>query len=79
MLIHQNGNGNGNGYHANGHGNGHADSPFHLGERVAHELWGEGVVQRVAGDTLTVLFAKAGYKTLSTEIIAERGVLKKAE
>ena len=86
VLIHQNGNGNGNGYHPNGNGNGNGHSngnghaaPFQLGERVAHELWGEGVVQRVAGDTLTVLFTKAGYKTLSTEIIAERGVLKKAE
>lgn len=52
------------------------DAPFGIGDTVVHDAWGSGEVQRVTGDTITVLFAD-GYKTLATEIIQERGILEK--
>ncbi|HEX2987324.1 MAG TPA: DUF3553 domain-containing protein, partial [Chloroflexota bacterium] len=55
-----------------------APSPFALGDRVVHVDWGAGVVQRVAGDVVTVLFDKVGYKTLDIPIVEEQGLLKKA-
>jgi ATP-dependent DNA helicase RecQ len=51
-------------------------APFKAGERVAHASWGEGVVQRVEPDSLTVLFDTTGYKTLATATVQERGLLK---
>jgi ATP-dependent DNA helicase RecQ len=51
---------------------------FKTGEAVAHELWGQGIVQRVIDGTLTVLFDTAGYKTLAVDVVQENGVLKKA-
>lgn len=53
-------------------------SPFTLGDRVVHIDWGAGVVQRVAGDVVTVLFDKVGYKTLDIELVLERDLLKRA-
>ena len=50
-------------------------APFAVGERVAHIAWGEGVVQRVDADSLTVLFDAAGYKTLATATVQERALL----
>jgi hypothetical protein len=35
------------------------------------------VVQRVSGDTVTVLFEQAGYKTLGLEVVEEQGLLHK--
>ncbi len=58
--------------------NGNGPSGFNMGERVVHKSWGEGTVQRVSGDVMTVLFETAGYKTLSLEVISERAILKKA-
>ncbi|MHB1134810.1 MAG: RecQ family ATP-dependent DNA helicase [Chloroflexota bacterium] len=43
--------------------------PLGVGDRVAHEEWGEGLVQRLAGDTVTVLFGSVGYKTLALAIV----------
>ncbi|MFN8473355.1 MAG: RecQ family ATP-dependent DNA helicase [Anaerolineae bacterium] len=78
-------NGNGNGYHdgaLNGHANGHSRETgvvgYSLGQRVVHNSWGEGTVQRVSGDVMTVLFETAGYKTLSLAVLNERGILRKA-
>jgi hypothetical protein len=34
-------------------------------------------VQRVSGDTLSVLFDKVGYKTLGTDIVQEQHLLRK--
>jgi ATP-dependent DNA helicase RecQ len=52
-------------------------SPFALGERVTHATWGEGVVQRVAGAVLTVLFETVGYKTLALDVVQEMDLLRK--
>jgi ATP-dependent DNA helicase RecQ len=54
------------------------DVPFAVGERVAHEQWGEGVVQRYDDDALVVLFDEVGYKTLALEVVRERGLLAPA-
>jgi ATP-dependent DNA helicase RecQ len=55
-----------------------ADEPFALGTRVAHEQWGEGLVQRYEADKMVVLFDDAGYKTLDVELVRERELLREA-
>jgi ATP-dependent DNA helicase RecQ len=55
-----------------------ADAPFAVGEAVTHAAWGPGVVQRVTDDSVTVLFDTAGYKTLATDLVEERSLLKPA-
>ncbi|HEU5101943.1 MAG TPA: ATP-dependent DNA helicase RecQ [Roseiflexaceae bacterium] len=52
-----------------------AEAPFAIGERVSHASWGPGVVQRVTPDSLTVLFDRAGYKTLASATVRERALL----
>ncbi|HEX5165999.1 MAG TPA: RecQ family ATP-dependent DNA helicase [Thermomicrobiales bacterium] len=52
-------------------------APFALGDVVVHDAWGEGEVQRVADDSVTVLFQESGYKTLALEIVQERQLLQK--
>jgi ATP-dependent DNA helicase RecQ len=52
-----------------------ADVPFAVGARVAHAEWGEGAVQRYERDQMTVLFDAVGYKTLSVELVVDRGLL----
>lgn len=52
-----------------------AEQPFAVNSRVEHATWGVGTVLRYEGDTLTVLFDKAGYKTLATEVVVEQGLL----
>jgi ATP-dependent DNA helicase RecQ len=62
-------------------GRGQADAgqePYAVGARVAHEEWGEGVVQRYDGDHMVLLFESVGYKTLSVELVAERDLLTAA-
>jgi ATP-dependent DNA helicase RecQ len=54
------------------------DVPFAVGSRVAHEQWGEGVVQRYDDDAVAVLFDDVGYKTLALEVVRERGLLEPA-
>ncbi|MDP9067495.1 MAG: RecQ family ATP-dependent DNA helicase [Actinomycetota bacterium] len=49
--------------------------PFELNARVRHESWGEGMVMRYEGDKLVVLFDDLGYKTLSVDMVTERGLL----
>ena len=51
------------------------DEPFTVGERVEHPEFGEGTIQRIADGLLTVVFDRSGYKTLSAEIVARRGLL----
>lgn len=53
--------------------------PFAVGARVVHGQWGEGVVQRIERDALTVLFQEAGYKTLASELVVESNLLRAAE
>ncbi|HEX2036191.1 MAG TPA: RecQ family ATP-dependent DNA helicase [Chloroflexota bacterium] len=54
-----------------------APAPFSFGDRVRHEHWGEGVVQRLSGDVITVLFDDAGYKTLSLPGVVEHDLLRR--
>ncbi|HEX2187217.1 MAG TPA: RecQ family ATP-dependent DNA helicase [Chloroflexota bacterium] len=54
-----------------------AGTPFSFGDRVHHEHWGEGVVQRLSGDVITVLFDDAGYKTLSLPGVVEHDLLRR--
>jgi ATP-dependent DNA helicase RecQ len=49
--------------------------PFDVGASVRHADWGEGVVQRYDGDHVVVLFESVGYRTLSVELVTERGLL----
>jgi ATP-dependent DNA helicase RecQ len=49
-----------------------------VGERVRHDSWGDGVVQRVADGKITVLFDDVGYRTLAADVVLERGVLTPA-
>jgi ATP-dependent DNA helicase RecQ len=53
-------------------------APFRPGARVTHAQWGEGTLQGVDGDSLTVLFESVGYKTLSAELVLSRGMLRAA-
>ena len=55
------------------------DAPFAREDCVIHEVWGKGVVQRVTNDRVTVLFEKAGYKTLATDLVLEQGLLTPEE
>ncbi len=48
---------------------------FTLGAPVAHKTLGRGVVQRVEGHKLTVLFDTQGYRTLALDIVEEQGLL----
>ncbi|MFJ4714799.1 RecQ family ATP-dependent DNA helicase [Streptomyces sp. NPDC088785] len=58
-------------------GGGHADL-FLPGQRVRHTSWGEGEVMSQQEDRVTVLFADAGYRTLSLSAISENGLLTAA-
>jgi ATP-dependent DNA helicase RecQ len=52
------------------------EGPFTPGERVQHPEFGEGTVQHVEDGVVTVVFDRVGYKTLSEEIVARRGLLE---
>jgi ATP-dependent DNA helicase RecQ len=52
-----------------------ADRPFAEGARVAHEQWGEGVVQRYEEGAVVVLFDSVGYKKLGLDLVLERRLL----
>jgi ATP-dependent DNA helicase RecQ len=55
-----------------------ADHPFPEQARVRHSAWGEGLVVRNDGDAIVVLFDDVGYKTLSLELVVEKGLLTAA-
>lgn len=55
------------------------ESPFAMGDRVQHTTLGEGTVQRIAEDSITVLFDTAGYKTLVLALVLEEGLLRAAD
>jgi ATP-dependent DNA helicase RecQ len=61
-----------------GHGveSAEADGVFRVGMRVEHAEWGLGTVQRVEAEMLTVVFDAVGYKTLATEVVEERDLLR---
>ncbi|MFG3157772.1 RecQ family ATP-dependent DNA helicase [Streptomyces sp. NPDC048219] len=47
-------------------------SAYPVGAQVRHGEWGEGTVLSEDGDRITVLFDRAGYRTLSLEALADR-------
>jgi ATP-dependent DNA helicase RecQ len=51
------------------------DSPYPLLSSVRHAEWGDGVVMRYEGDRIVVLFEEVGYRTLSLDAIADKGLL----
>jgi ATP-dependent DNA helicase RecQ len=42
---------------------------------VVHKVWGPGLLVRADGDTITVLFDDVGYKTLSLDLVLDKGLL----
>jgi ATP-dependent DNA helicase RecQ len=54
------------------------DVPFAVGSRVAHDEWGNGVVQRYDDAAVVVLFDDVGYKTLALDVVLERSLLRAA-
>jgi ATP-dependent DNA helicase RecQ len=52
--------------------------PFPLNSQVIHEKWGQGLVVRYEGDTITVLFDEVGYKVLALHIVVHSNLLKVA-
>ena len=50
-------------------------APYQRQQRVRHPSWGDGVVQRVAGESIVVLFESVGYKTLAADIVEEQKLL----
>lgn len=56
----------------------YVESEFAIGEQVVHQAWGQGVVQSIDADRLTVLFESVGYKVLATALIQEQGLLQAA-
>ena len=51
------------------------DSPYPLLSAVRHAEWGDGVVMRYEGDRIVVLFEEVGYRTLSLDAVAHKGLL----
>ena len=45
---------------------------------MRHEEFGTGTVTDIEEDRVTVLFDDAGYKTLSLDLVEERGLLDQA-
>ncbi|MFF8973927.1 RecQ family ATP-dependent DNA helicase [Streptomyces sp. NPDC014995] len=71
--------GNCDGCAEEGAGNGRGERPAHpaaasypVGTEVRHERWGEGTVLSEDQDRITVLFDRAGYRTLALEAVAGR-------
>ena len=52
------------------------ERPYDVGGTVRHGDWGDGVVQRYDGDQIVILFESVGYRTLSVELVTERGLLE---
>lgn len=52
-----------------------ADHPWRIGAPVVHDTFGSGVVAGCERGTVTVLFDTEGYRSLSIETVAERGLL----
>ena len=50
-----------------------------VGAQVVHRSFGPGSVVDVDGDELTVLFDRAGYRTLDAEVVRDRGLLCEAD
>ncbi len=55
-----------------------SDAPFPLNSRVAHKVWGEGMVMRYEEGKIVVLFDSVGYKTLDLGLVVANKLLVKA-
>jgi len=51
-------------------------APFPVGERVVHTEWGGGTVMITEAERFVVLFDTAGYRTLSTKLVLDKGLLE---
>ncbi|HYO29379.1 MAG TPA: ATP-dependent DNA helicase RecQ [Thermomicrobiales bacterium] len=49
--------------------------PFPVGTTLVHAVWGSGQVIRYEGDTVTLLFGSAGYRTLDLALVIEEQLL----
>ncbi|WNV75540.1 ATP-dependent DNA helicase RecQ [Geodermatophilus sp. DSM 44513] len=54
-------------------------TPFPVQTPVQHAEWGPGVVMRVEGDRVVVLFDQVGYKTLALAAVLEHGLLARRD
>ncbi|HZP52923.1 RecQ family zinc-binding domain-containing protein [Actinocrinis sp.] len=54
-----------------------SSGPFPVGATIRHREGGEGTVLQVEQDRITVLFASAGYRTLSLEAVQEQHLAEK--
>jgi ATP-dependent DNA helicase RecQ len=57
---------------------GASDEAFAVHSRVRHASWGPGQVMGYEGETVTVFFESAGYKTLALELVEAGGLLRPA-
>ena len=53
----------------------HDARPYPIGATVTHAVWGEGQVMRYEGETVTLLFGTAGYRTLDLNLVQEEALL----
>jgi ATP-dependent DNA helicase RecQ len=49
--------------------------PFRTGAVVTHKKWGDGTVQTLENNTVTVHFPDVGYKTLALDVVLSSGLL----
>jgi ATP-dependent DNA helicase RecQ len=54
------------------------DVAYAVQSTVRHEEFGVGMVTDVEDDRVTVLFEEVGYRTLSLDLVEERGLLEEA-
>jgi ATP-dependent DNA helicase RecQ len=54
-----------------------SDAPVAVNDKVEHQAFGTGTVQRVEEDALTVLFEDAGYKKLALTALEQPELLRK--
>jgi ATP-dependent DNA helicase RecQ len=54
------------------------ETPHAVDSRVRHASWGTGRVLGYEGDTMTVLFDDAGYRTLSVDLVRTKQLLESA-
>ncbi|HSH56254.1 MAG TPA: ATP-dependent DNA helicase RecQ [Candidatus Limnocylindrales bacterium] len=50
---------------------------YQVGDAVAHDQWGNGVVQHASDETITVLFDRSGSKQLANQLIRDQNLLQK--
>jgi ATP-dependent DNA helicase RecQ len=51
------------------------ETPFRTGTIVTHKKWGDGTVQTLENNTVTVHFPDVGYKTLALDVVLNSGLL----